>query len=179
MRTRVPSRRHLQQRDRLVPMTPPPDHQLLLREVNNPMLAADHLPHAVNGVLNPRATRLPDVSVLLLRVENLRATPLRRMARSDDGAPGRRFEPQPFLAPDPVRYLRRPGAPGPSLDVATRARGVGARLPGLRASRARRVAGAAARNPRGAAAWPCYAFGGQGRRPVAAPVRGQCGKWQR
>ena len=87
-------------------MTPPPDHQLLLREVNNPILAADHLPHAVNSVLNPGATRLTDVSVLLLRVENLRATPLRRMARSDDGAPGRRFELQPFLAPDPVR---RPG----------------------------------------------------------------------
>ena len=160
-------------------MTPPPDHQLLLREVNNPILAADHLPHAVNSVLNPGATRLPDVSVPLLRVENLRPIPLLQVARSDDGASGWRFDPQPFLAPDPVRHPTRPGAPGPSLDVATRARGVGARLPGLQASRARRVAGAAARNPRAAAAWPCHAFGGQGRRPVAAPVRGQWGKWQR
>ena len=112
-------------------MTPPPDHQLLLREVNNPILAAYHLLHAVNSVLNPWATRLPDVSVLLLRVENLRTTPLRRMARSDDGAPGRRFDHQQFLAPDPVSHPTRPGAPGHSLDVATRARGVGARLPGL------------------------------------------------
>jgi hypothetical protein len=40
-------------------MTPPPDHQLLLREVNNPMLAADHLTHAVNSVLNPRPPAFP------------------------------------------------------------------------------------------------------------------------
>jgi hypothetical protein len=50
-------------------------------------------------------TRPPDRQ-LFLRVEDRRATPLRRMARSDDGAPGRRFDPQPLLAPDPVR---RPG----------------------------------------------------------------------
>ena len=80
------------------------DRELFRREAHNPILTAEDLPYAANTVFNPGAARLPNETVLLVRVEDMRGISLLHVARSDDGLSGWRFDPEPLLAPDAVRH---------------------------------------------------------------------------
>ena len=74
------------------------------REPGNPILSAADLPYPANSIFNPGAAMVAGDTVLLARVEDLRGISLLQVVRSADGASGWRFDPEPLLAPDPVRH---------------------------------------------------------------------------
>lgn len=85
-------------------MTPPDEVQVLRRSDANPILTAVDVPYPANSIFNPGAARVGDETILLLRIEDLRGISQLHVARSTDGVTGWRFEPEPLLRSDEVRY---------------------------------------------------------------------------
>jgi len=85
-------------------MTGVQGRELFRRDAGNPILTAADVPYPANSIFNPGAARLADGTVLLARVEDLRGISQLQVARSDDGASGWRFDPEPLLAADPFRH---------------------------------------------------------------------------
>ena len=76
-----------------------PDGDPFVRAPNNPLLTAQGWPHPVNAVLNPGATLVDGVTVLLCRVEDRRGISQLTVARSADGVSNWVADPTPLLSP--------------------------------------------------------------------------------
>src|SRR6476620_2781469 len=80
-------------------VTPGGHGDLFLRARGNPLLTAQRWPHPVNAVLNPAATMVDGVTVLLCRVEDRRGISQLTVARSTDGVSNWVADPTPLLSP--------------------------------------------------------------------------------
>lgn len=78
-----------------------PDHELLRRHPDNPIITYSDLPYAANTVFNAGATRVGDDVVLLIRVEDRRGLSHLTVARSANGISDWRIDEQPSMAPSP------------------------------------------------------------------------------
>jgi len=78
---------------------PEPNGDPFVRARNNPLLTAQRWPHPVNAVLNPGATLVDGVTVLLCRVEDRRGISHLVVARSADGVSNWIIDPKPLLSP--------------------------------------------------------------------------------
>ena len=75
------------------------ERELFQRHPGNPILTAEDWPYPVNSVFNPGAAALDGETVLLARVEDLRAISHLTVARSANGVDGWSIDTEPLLAP--------------------------------------------------------------------------------
>src|SRR6476620_8310951 len=83
----------------ITPSALTPGGELFLRAPGNPLLTAQRWPHPVNAVLNPGATLVDGVIVLLCRVEDRRGISQLTVARSTDGVANWVVDATPLLSP--------------------------------------------------------------------------------
>ncbi len=76
-------------------------HELFRRHADNPILTAEDWPYPVNSVFNCGATMVDGVTVLLVRVEDLRGMSHLTVARSTDGLTDWQIDPEPTLQAEP------------------------------------------------------------------------------
>src|SRR4051794_19074256 len=77
---------------------PTEDRDVFVRARNNPLLTARRWPHPVTAVLNPGATLVDGMTVLLCRVEDRRGISQLVVARSADGVSNWVIDPTPLLS---------------------------------------------------------------------------------
>ena len=77
---------------------------LFQRSAANPILTSADVPYPVNSVFNPGAAQVGDVTILLVRVEDLRGISQLHVARSPDGETDWTFDAEPLLRSDGARY---------------------------------------------------------------------------
>jgi predicted GH43/DUF377 family glycosyl hydrolase len=77
---------------------------LFERHVDNPIIRGRDIPYRCNTVFNAAAALVDGVTVLLMRVEDLRGHSHMTVARSKDGVTNWEIDPQPSFVADPDRY---------------------------------------------------------------------------
>jgi predicted GH43/DUF377 family glycosyl hydrolase len=77
------------------------DNDLFVRAVGNPVLSGQRWPYLVNAVLNPGATLVDGLTVLVCRVEDRRGISHLTVARSADGVTNWVVDAAPLIVPSP------------------------------------------------------------------------------
>ncbi len=89
--------------------------ELFKRYEDNPILQAKDWPYAVNAVFNPAAIKMPDMTVLLARVEDLRGFSHLTVCRSKDGLTNWQIDEKPTLEADHTSKEERWGYEDPRI----------------------------------------------------------------